>query len=64
MLQFFVRELQGRQTSDQVQKLVVNDCEMSSTKKLRNIIYLKCHFKIINKATRAAVRPAGCTCLF
>ena len=32
MLQFFVPELQGLQTSDQVQKLVVNDCEMSSTK--------------------------------
>jgi len=32
MLQFFVREFQGLQTSDQVQKLVANDCEMSSTK--------------------------------
>jgi len=31
MLQFFARELQGLQTSDQVQKLV-DDCEMSSTK--------------------------------
>jgi len=34
MLQFFVRELQGLQISDQVQKPVVNDCEMSSTKNL------------------------------
>jgi len=32
MLQFFVRELQGLQTSDQVQKLVVNVCEVSATK--------------------------------
>jgi len=32
MLQFFVRELQWLQTSDQVQKLVVNVCEVSATK--------------------------------
>jgi len=31
MLQFFVRELQALQTSDQAPKLVVNDCEMSGT---------------------------------
>jgi len=32
MLQLFVRELQRLQTSGQVQKPVVNDCEISSTK--------------------------------
>jgi len=32
MLQFFVDEHQGLQTCDQVLKLVVNDCEISSTK--------------------------------
>jgi len=34
MLLFFVRELQWLQTSGKVQTLVVNDCEMSSTKNL------------------------------
>jgi len=32
MLQLFVHELEGLQTSDQVQKLVVNDCEICSAK--------------------------------
>jgi len=31
MLQLVVRGLQQLQTSDQVQKLMVNGCEMSST---------------------------------
>ena len=31
----FVRELQGLQHSDQLQKLVENDCEMSSTENWR-----------------------------
>jgi len=48
MLQFLVRERQRLHTSDQMQKLVVNDCEMSSTKKLWNIIHSKYHFKIVN----------------
>jgi len=66
MSQFFIRELQWLQTSDQVQKLVVNDCQMSSTKNwgvkfVWNTISRSWNIPCgPHQATRLA---AGCTCL-
>jgi len=71
MLQFFVRELQGLQTSDQVKKLVVNDCEMSNTKNWGTYFIWNNISRSWTKAhgpyqttRRAALRATGCTYLF
>jgi len=60
---FLFVNFQELQTFDQVQKLVVNDCEMSSTKKLKNIIHLKYHFKIMTNIYYAGhIKQCGKQC--